>query len=84
MTPLVTQKDNKGRVDVAEEGGTNKRHVSQADAVLTAEVTLGDRVCSFEHRGQRKGSKRGRAGSSRYMLTRRSTRVSINQSDVQN
>lgn len=44
MTPLVTQKDNKGRVDVAEEGETNKRHVSQADAVLTAEVTVGDRV----------------------------------------
>lgn len=42
MTPLVTQKDNKGRVDVAEEGETNKRHVSQADAVLTAEVTVGD------------------------------------------
>lgn len=60
MTPLVTQKDNKGRVDVAEEGGTNKRHVSQADAVLTAEVTLGDRVSvvlSIEgkERGQREG-----------------------------
>lgn len=60
MTPLVTQKDNKGRVDVAEEGGTNKRRVSQADAVLTAEVTLGDRVSvvsSIEgkERGQREG-----------------------------